>query len=349
MRREPVREMGWVLMALAGLLFAGCRTLPRVPPASPTESELAVVPEVTAAPRATGTAGVTATPTVGGMATLTATRLSERTSTPRAATVPAFTSTLAPTRTNLPSTATPTEAFDRVTLTVLYDNNAYDERLQTAWGFSCLIQGPQETILFDTGGGDDLLLHNMQALGIDPGSVDIVVISHVHADHAGGLTGFLRRNPAVAVYLPQSFPEHIKNGAREVGAEVVQVREPVAIGTHVFSTGELGDAIKEQALVIETARGLLVITGCAHPGIVDVVRQAKELANKPVYLVLGGFHLSSAGGSEITAIVETFQQMGVQRVAPCHCSGELARKLFEEVYGKDLLLVGAGSRLVIGD
>jgi 7,8-dihydropterin-6-yl-methyl-4-(beta-D-ribofuranosyl)aminobenzene 5'-phosphate synthase len=245
-------------------------------------------------------------------------------------------------------TATPL-GIKGLILTILYDNNAYDERLETAWGFSCLVQGVEKTILFDTGGDGALLLRNMQTRGINPGTVDVVVISHVHGDHVGGLAGFLRENPTATVYLPQSFPASIKNAIKEAGAGLVEVYEPVEICEHVSSTGELGNGIKEQSLVIETAQGLVVITGCAHPGVVNIVRQAKELTGDQVHLVLGGFHLGGASRAMIKGIIDEFQRMGVQRVAPCHCSGDLARSLFEEAYGAGFTPAGVGSRLVVGD
>jgi 7,8-dihydropterin-6-yl-methyl-4-(beta-D-ribofuranosyl)aminobenzene 5'-phosphate synthase len=234
-----------------------------------------------------------------------------------------------------------------ITITILYDNNEYDRRLQTDWGFSCLVEGLEQTILFDTGGNSSILLSNMRTLGIDPERVGVVVVSHLHYDHIGGLPGFLERNHNLSVYLPRSVPESIKTTVGKCGAELIEVHNPVKICNDVYSTGELGTSIKEQSLVITTRKGLVVITGCAHPGIVNIVKEARAQLKNEVYLVLGGFHLSGSDAGHIKSIVNELKKEGVKIVAPCHCSGDLARSIFMNEYKKDCILVGVGKRLNI--
>ncbi|KYH38709.1 MAG: hypothetical protein AYL28_002660 [Candidatus Bathyarchaeota archaeon B23] len=82
-------------------------------------------------------------------------------------------------------------------LIILYDNNPYDPRLEISWGFSCLLNLNQTTILFDTGGDGRLLLNNMKRLGIDPREVDIIVLSHIHGDHVGGLNAVLEADGSI--------------------------------------------------------------------------------------------------------------------------------------------------------
>jgi 7,8-dihydropterin-6-yl-methyl-4-(beta-D-ribofuranosyl)aminobenzene 5'-phosphate synthase len=234
-----------------------------------------------------------------------------------------------------------------VSIVITYDNNPYDDRLRTAWGFSCLIRLPERTILFDTGGDSSILLHNMEQLQIDPGEIDIVVLSHIHSDHVGGLSGILDQNSDVTVYVPASFPQSLKEEVRRYGAEVQEVEEPRELFDGVYTTGELDGGVREQSLIVSTDQGLAIITGCAHPGVLNVLRKAREIAGDKVYLVLGGFHLGGASASEIESIIDGFEQIGVTRVAPCHCSGDTARDLFREHYGEGYIECGVGRRIVL--
>jgi 7,8-dihydropterin-6-yl-methyl-4-(beta-D-ribofuranosyl)aminobenzene 5'-phosphate synthase len=234
-----------------------------------------------------------------------------------------------------------------VTLTVTYDNNPYDDRLRTAWGFSCLLRLPERVILFDTGGDSSILLDNMERLQIDPKEIDIVVLSHIHGDHVGGLGGILSQNSDVTIYLPASFPQSLKEEVKLYGAEVHEVHEPRELFDGVYTTGELNGGIKEQSLIVKTDEGLVIITGCAHPGVVNIVREAREIAGDKVYLLLGGFHLGGASSSKIESIIDSFEQLGVERVAPCHCSGDSARRLFREHYGEGYIECGVGRRVTL--
>ena len=234
-------------------------------------------------------------------------------------------------------------------LTIVYDNNPYDDRLETRWGFSCYIKGKEKTILFDVGGEGSVLLSNMEKLKIAPKTVNVIVLSHLHYDHIGGLSHFLKKNPNVTVYMPRSLPQSVKDKVRLVGAHLADVHKPTKICKDVYSTGELGTFIKEQSLIIKTSKGLVVITGCAHPGVVNIVKRAKEILESDVYLVLGGFHLCWMNLWQVKRIINGVKQEGVKKAAPCHCSGDLAREEFKKAYGKDFILVGAGKRITIED
>ncbi len=232
-------------------------------------------------------------------------------------------------------------------LTILYDNNPHTKGLEIRWGFSCLVQGPEQTIIFDVGGEGSVLLGNMAKLGVDPQVVDVIVLSHVHHDHIGGLSDFLRRNSEVKVYMPKSLPQSVKQGVSTAGAELIEVDQSLRICPNVYSTGELGGALKEQSLVVKTSRGPVVVTGCAHPGVVTIVKRAKQMVGRDVHLVVGGFHLSQSSASQINRVIRGLQTQGVEKAAPCHCSGDLARQLFRQAYGENFILVGVGKTISI--
>ncbi len=239
------------------------------------------------------------------------------------------------------------ETKDKIGLSLIttYDNYKFNPELKTGWGFSCLIKIEDKNILFDTGGDHLKLLYNMEKLKIDPKKIDMVVLSHIHWDHVGGLAGILETNPNVDVYLPKSFPPKFKEEIKSYGARVVEVDNATKIFDGVYTTGELGTWIKwikEQSLIVKTEKGLVVVTGCAHPGVVNIVKSAKKLINDKVYLVIGGFHLLAATDLSLRKIIKNFRELGVKKVAPCHCSGNRTRKLFEEEYKKDFIENGVG-------
>ena len=222
------------------------------------------------------------------------------------------------------------KAAEKISIITIYDNYLADPRLKTGWGFSCLVKIKDRNILFDTGADSETLLSNMEKMGIDSKEIDFVFISHLHGDHTGGLPGILEIKPNLKVYKPESFsgPTQIING--------------------VWTTGPLGTWIKEQSLIINSEKGLVVITGCAHPGVVNIIKKAKEMfPQKEVYLVLGGFHLAGASDFELKSIINDFKKLGTKKVAPCHCSGDRCRELFKEEYGDNFIENGVGKIIEI--
>ncbi len=239
--------------------------------------------------------------------------------------------------------------IENLKITIVYNNYPYKEGLETAWGFSCLVEGAQKTILFDTGGDAAILLGNMEKLRIDPTIVDVVVLSHIHTDHTGGLEGFLEKNSKVTVYLLEAFGDRFNEEVRSRTAQVVEVEKPAEICTGVYSTGRLGRVIKEQSLAVKTDRGLVMVTGCAHPGIVRILKSVKQQHDDQILLAMGGFHLEWATNSKISRVVSEMKELGVKCVAPSHCSGDRARELFEKHFGHCYITTGAGSVIEIRD
>lgn len=239
-----------------------------------------------------------------------------------------------------------TEDVETVRITVLYDNYLADERLTADWGFAALVEYGEQTLLFDTGTDGAILLGNMDILDIDPARVDILVLSHEHADHVGGLATLFEAGATPdRVFVLPSFSGRLKNAIAPV-SDVVEVEAGLEIMPGIITTGELttGPA-PEQALLIDTTEGLILMTGCAHPGIVEVVHAALELTDRPVVLVLGGFHLLETTPNEIKTIIRKLHDLGVAQVAPSHCTGSLAILLFKQDYEGDFVTLGAGSVL----
>jgi len=238
-------------------------------------------------------------------------------------------------------------AEETINITILYDNYKVKEDLKTDWGFACFIEGTEKTILFDTGAKGDVLLHNVDKLKVDLKSVDLILLSHFHEDHTGGIWTFLKENSDVSVYIPASFPKDFAEKIQKKKAQVVTVKEPSEICPDVHLTGEIGNQIIEQSLILNTSKGLVLLTGCAHPGIVDTIKRAKEILNTNVYLVLGGFHLLQHSAGQLAEIIGQFKDLGVQKVGATHCTGDGAIKIFKEAYGNNFIQMGAGKVLKI--
>ena len=184
-------------------------------------------------------------------------------------------------------------------ITLIYDNTAYRNDLQSDWGFSALVEAENTRILFDTGGNGEILLGNMEKLGIDPSSIDEVFISHAHYDHTGGLSAFLNKNKTAKIYIPPSF-----RGLK--GREVIPITRPTKIHENIFSTGEL-DGI-EQSLCVQTDKGIVVIAGCSHPDMSMILDTARQFGT--IYAIIGGLH----GFSDFALFRD------LEFICPVHCT-----------------------------
>ncbi|MHC1593600.1 MAG: MBL fold metallo-hydrolase [Methermicoccaceae archaeon] len=191
-------------------------------------------------------------------------------------------------------------------LTTVYDNEVYadDPALKAGWGFSCFIEG-DTNVLFDTGWDGNLLLSNMEVLGISPQDIEVVALSHKDWDHAGGLATLLHVCSPEVVHVPSSLSKRLIAEISKL-AEVHEVgAEPFEVASGVYSTGLLKNEVDEQSLVLE---GGIVLTGCAHPGVENILKRARELM--PVVGIVGGLH--------------SFSQLhllsGMSLISACHCT-----------------------------
>ena len=226
-------------------------------------------------------------------------------------------------------------------LTILFDNLPYKEGLKTSWGFACLIE-KEETTLFDAGGDGDILLYNMSKMGVDPKNIAKVIISHDHWDHTGGLSGFLKQASNPSVYILKSFSKSIKREIKKQGAKKMEVKEPGKLYDEVYTTGEIGTWLKEQSFIVKSSQGLVVIAGCAHSGIVNIVAKVRKMFKEEIYLVMGGFHLGGYLKRDISDIILHLKDFGVKKVGPSHCTGEREIAFFKQKYGKNFLKIGVG-------
>lgn len=185
-------------------------------------------------------------------------------------------------------------------ITILYDNTVLNSNLILDWGFSCLVETYNKSILFDTGANGSVLLENMKKLGIDPLSINDVFISHPHFDHVGGLSAFLNENNNVKIYMPGSMRSIVNS------KEVIFVDEPAKLHENVFSTGELDNF--EQSMAIGTDKGLVIITGCSHPAMEKIFRAVSPFGS--IYGLIGGLH----GFEEY----DLLKDLGL--ICPCHCT-----------------------------
>ena len=117
----------------------------------------------------------------------------------------------------------------------------------------------------------------------------------------------------------------------------------MAICPGAQTTGESGRSPHEQSLVLETADGLVIITGCAHPGLRLIVEHVRAVfPTEPIALIVGGFHLLETAALTIHALTGTLVELGVEQVAPTHCTGDQARAIFAEVFGEHFIDAGSG-------
>ncbi len=202
------------------------------------------------------------------------------------------------------------------------------------------------TIVFDTGGSGLTLLENMSEMNINPAEVQNVVLSHKHNDHTAGLQALLSAGADPKIYLLPSFSSSFKNQFSQQ-AEVIEVVPGLLIEERISTLGEIQGSPPDQALVIDTPRGLVVITGCAHPGVVKIVLAAKRQFKEEIYLEMGGFHLGSSSSYQVKQIIKEFQRIGVVHVAPCLCTGDRAINQFREAFGENFISVGAGAVIEI--
>ena len=211
-------------------------------------------------------------------------------------------------------------------ITIVYDNCLKKRGLKTGWGFSALIKTNHASpILFDTGNDGAALLYNMEKLGIAPEHIGTIVISHAHSDHTGGLAEILEVNKQATIYIPASI------AGTMLGRKVVLVSQPLQISSDVLSIGELKNT--EQSLAVKTDRGIVVVTGCSHPGVGAILDAASS--HGKIYGIIGGLHGFRDFG----------RLDGLSLICPCHCTRY--KEELEHRFPEQYLGCGAGLELAL--
>ena len=234
-----------------------------------------------------------------------------------------------------------------VTVKVIYDNYVKVDGLKSDWGYSIVIEGLEKDILFDTGTKPDVFDFNFRKMGIDPETIDMIVFSHEHGDHTQGLPAFIKMKDDIPVLIPVSFSDSFKKRMTGYGLEPVLVNKPAMICENLYTSGEFAYQIPEQALVLNTRNGLVVMTGCSHPGIIEMLKEIKSAFNKNIYMVFGGFHLLDKSVKEMNEIISEMKAIGVVKCGATHCTGDNQIKMFKEAFGSDYVELGVGNILVI--
>lgn len=235
----------------------------------------------------------------------------------------------------------------RWVVSVICDGANAGPSLRQDRGFACLVAHGDDVVLFDTGGHWQALETNLSEMNVDSSRITHVVVSHHHPEAVGGLLELLESNPGLSVACPFSSPQSLFFSIEERMGRVVAVGLPCRLGEGIYSTGELGYRIKEHALILDTPPGLVILTGCAHPGITTVVAKARESLKKPVYLVMGGFHLAGQSDDAVLQTIEGLKELGATAVGPSHCTGDRAIELFQQAFEERCLVLRSGCSLSI--
>jgi 7,8-dihydropterin-6-yl-methyl-4-(beta-D-ribofuranosyl)aminobenzene 5'-phosphate synthase len=236
----------------------------------------------------------------------------------------------------------------KITATIIYDNyDLKDSDLKEDWGFAAIIRGFDKLVLFDTGTKGDFFMGNLEKAGVKPEEIEVVILSHQHYDHIGGLQSFLKSNSKVKVYIPASFADSVRQMIKNSGAECIDVSNKMEILPGLFTTGEMGKGLIEQSIYFDCTKGRGIITGCAHPGIENIVEFVHNSTGKTVGTVIGGFHLMSASESRLLKIAETLDNAGVSRLLATHCTGDPAREFFKKHYGDRFIQKGLSETIEI--
>ena len=274
----------------------------------------------------------------------------------------------------------------KINFTTLSENTAAGVGLMGEWGLSILVEAGGLNILLDTGPGVSAT-HNADRLGVDLAKVDKIVLSHGHFDHTGGLKEVLLRTKNMEIIAhpdiwaakyavaPGQPPRKIGvpfalETLEGLGASFTLTREPVWLTDRIVTTGEIpmatefetidsnlyaetdgqmlpDELLDDRGLVLKTDSGLVVFSGCAHRGIVNMLRHALEITGEDrIYAVIGGTHLIRSSDARIALTIAELRAMGAQKIGVSHCTGQWPSSILAAEFGPDIFFFNnAGARM----
>ena len=233
---------------------------------------------------------------------------------------------------------------------MLVDNdcNPWQKALECPWGLSILIKTPSTEILFDTGPSPEALKHNAEILGVNLSRINIVVISHEHFDHIGGLSAVTSANPKVRVYVPRGMSSYALHYIESLTKNVVEVGSTTIISKGIAIVGPLYGPPYEEALLVNVCGfGGLLVVGCSHPGVTNFVKLVKKDLGINVTIVIGGFHLIGSPRPYVEEVVKNLLSLGVKFITPIHCSGNEIRAVLEKRYPSNYISANVGTTLYV--
>ena len=247
-------------------------------------------------------------------------------------------------------------------LTVLIENTApADSRLIAEHGLSFFVETGQTKFIFDCG-HTGAAFDNAKILSVDLRGINFVVLSHSHYDHAGGFPKLYDFAPIEKIFTGNNFWEEKysndkyrgggfgesflseKNIRQEIVRDITRLDENAwLVGNFKrrydfevipkkFLRGDKkipDDFSDEIILVLREDNGLAIVTACAHSGILNIIADVRERFSLPIISVIGGLHLTGATAERISLTLAELENLGVQKILPCHCSGEDFMKNFQ--------------------
>lgn len=229
----------------------------------------------------------------------------------------------------------------RVSITVLNDNRCYNPSLLNDWGLSLLLNVDGLNILFDVNSKWSIIQHNAKVVEASLDDVEYIVISHSHRDHVGGLKDAVKYYEGIGVDIVVIGPPNLW-----LRDSIVTGRNPVKIGGGVATTGALGFSVKEQSLIVNIdGRGLLVIVGCSHPGLRNILGSACRITGvNDVYGVIGGYHV---GDCEVYEAIRVFEEYNVKLMGPAHCTSDYAIDVLSRRFKDKVVNIHTGGKIKI--